>query len=92
MNDDDAKHDVNIQVPSGSLRLEAGTPTVWTAIQYYREHPWWMVLAVTLIVLPPIVGYAISGIWSILFGWMAGVAGFYAGSKALIKVIERRGG
>ena len=92
MSDNDERHDVHVEVPAGSLSLDSEKPTVWTAIQYYRQHRWWMLLAVTLIVLPPIIGYAISGVWSIVFGLMSGAAGFYAGSKALIKIIERRGG
>ncbi|MCZ6826179.1 MAG: hypothetical protein O7D88_01585, partial [Gammaproteobacteria bacterium] len=79
-------NDHNIEVPTGSLRIVSNKPTVWNAIEYYREHPLWMIVAVTLVALPPIIGYAISGIWGILFGWMAGAAGFYAGAKALVKV------
>ena len=81
-----------VNPPSGSLNITGHKPTIWTAIQYYLQHPLWMIFAITLIVLPPIIGYSIGGIWSIVFGLLSGVAGFYAGSKALIKIIEHRAG
>lgn len=74
--------------PTGKLKISGKKPTVRTTLQYLVEHPYWMILTITIIVLPPMIGFRIGGVWSIFFGWATGIAGFYAGSKAVIKIIE----
>ncbi len=92
MSDKGTRQNDNVPVPTGSLGFHSDKPTVLTAVQYLVEHPYWMILAVTMIVLPPMIGYKLSGFWSIIFGWVSGGVGFYVGAKALTKVIEHRGG
>jgi hypothetical protein len=86
---DEKSVDISAHVSSGSMSLEGGDIRTITTWEYLLEHPLWMIALVTLVVLPPIIGYALGGIWTIVFGLLTGVASFYIGSKATIKVIER---
>lgn len=80
---------IEIGVPTGQVGLEGQPIELITVWQYLVEHRFWMILAAGLIVLPPIIGYVLQGVWTIVFGMITGATSFYVGSKATMRVIER---
>ncbi len=55
------QNDHNIEVPAGSLTLIGLKPAYELVEKFYRDHPFWRILAAALTVLSLLIGYAVGG-------------------------------
>ena len=68
----------------------AAVPTA--VVEFYRERPLWRIVAVTLLVFAPIIGYSFGGLWGVLFGFAVGIVADIIAPLGRNLIIERRRG